>query len=302
MGELINQVIVIQLLFAIGFAVGKMKILSKDTCNNLSNLLVNIINPAVIVMSFQIEYSQEKLNELLITFLLAILAFAIMIGFSYFFYRDSNVKGINRLAMIYPNCGFVGIPIVSSIFGTGSIFYLSIFIAVFNIFFWTHGVYTIRGGSGRKEIVKQLLSPTIISIAVGIMLFVFGIRIPAVIGDVLNEVAKMNTPLALMVCGASIVGVNFKEALKNINVYIICLFRLLIMPLLVFSALYFINVPVLIKSIVVIASACPVGASVNILAINEKSNYQLAAEYLGLTTALCPFSILAVSYLVTTLY
>ena len=197
-------------LILVGILCSKTKIISQDTNRQLSSLVLQVVNPVVILMSFQTDYRPELAKNLLITFGLSAAAFIIMITVSYILVRSKPQRdtAIERFASTYSNCAFMGIPLMNALFGAEGVFYLTAFITVFNISVWTHGVILISGEKNLKQAIKVLYSPTIIAIALGIVMFFAQIKIPSVPAQALQFIADMNTPHPMLDSGITISQTN----------------------------------------------------------------------------------------------
>lgn len=96
--------------------------------------------------------------------------------------------------MSYSNSGFIGIPLISGVLGDKGVFYMTAYITVFNLLLWTHGIILMGDNDGLKGAWKNFLSPAILSIVIGIILFLFQLRLPQFIENPLEMIASMNTP------------------------------------------------------------------------------------------------------------
>ncbi len=280
----IIQVLVIAILIAIGFFLAKTNIFTDKTSKELSYLLINIITPALILNSFQIDYTPEKLNSLLITFGLSFLAYAIVIVFSFLYCGKDEKNKIERLIITFSNAGFMGIPLTAGIYGNEGVFYASIMVIVFNITFWSYGIAVIRGNFSSESLKQILFSPTIISVLIGIILFVLNIKLPEPLFSVSKHLANMNTPLAMLVAGISISQSNILSILKNKKLYKTILGKLIFAPIIVAVVYMFIPVSTIIKEILVLQVACPAAASIGIAIIQYNGDNKTATEYFTLTT------------------
>lgn len=289
---ILNQVLIIALLFIVGIICYKTKIITAESCKSFSAFIINIVNPALMIISYQMEMNAERLRGLVVTFLLSLLAFAVIIPAGTLINRRSKNRETDTLAAIYPNCGFFGIPIINGLYGTEGVFYLSIFISVFNIMFWTHGVLTYDNSRlTKKSILRLVKSPTLIAIVIGMALFVGGISIPDPFYSAIDYISKMNTPIAMIVAGVSIAQLNLPEDLKNLGIYKIVFQRLLFLPALLLPVFWLIPMPPMIKTIVIIAAACPVATTSTILAIEKNRSPQLMTQYFSVSTMLALFTI-----------
>lgn len=278
------QTLIIALLISVGFFLTKKNVLTEPTGKEMSTLLVNVVTPALILNSFQIEYTPEKQAGLLLTFALGFLSFAITIAFSFLFCGRGAQNKIERLSVTFSNAGFVGIPLVAGLYGSEGVFYASIFVITFNIVFWTYGISVLRGHFSKESLKKILLSPTILAVAAGLLLFTFHLRLPEPFSSVAMHLANLNTPLAMIVAGISIAQSDLLSILKNKQLYKTLVGKLIFAPILI--ALIFSMLPVseMIRQIVILQVACPTAAFISIAALQCGLDNKTATEYFALTT------------------
>ena len=290
-----KQAIIMFILLFVGFFLYKKKMMSEETTKQLSKITLSIVNPIVIFNSYQMDFEPKLLTGLLIATALAVGAHLIMIGFSRLAVRKGQPDGeIERFAAIYSNCGFLGIPLVQATFGSEGVFYLTGYITVFNLFMWTHGVIIMHGGSSSEEktspaksLLKILLSPAIIAIMLGLVFFFTGLRLPEIVQTPLDYLGSMNTPLAMLVSGATIAKAGLLKAFKCPRVYIIQLFKLVIVPVvlaLLFAPLGFVGVDTLITNVVLIAAAAPTASATVMFAYTHGRDAEYASNHFALST------------------
>ncbi|NLP26513.1 MAG: AEC family transporter, partial [Clostridiales bacterium] len=185
---------------------------------------------------------------------------------------------------IYSNCGFMGIPLVNALFGSEGVFYLTAFLTVFNLLIWTHGIIQISGVRSLNSLKKALLSPSIISIAIGMIFFLARISLPNIVYQSLDYVAMMNTPLAMLVAGATIAETNVLNAFKNIRIYWITLIKLAIIPLILLAIFRFISVEDTVKLTVITAMSAPTATMCTLFCLRYDKNSKYASEIFAVTT------------------
>lgn len=275
-----KQTVIMLVLIIVGVICAKTRIIGKETNRDLSGLVLNVINPVVILMSYQKEYRPELLKKLGMSFLLSTVAFAVMIALSYLLIRkkDGRETEIERFSLIYSNCGFMGIPIVSALFGSEGVFCLTAFITMFNLCVWTHGIMLISGESGLKRTLKAFRSPTMIAIYAGLIMFLTGIRIPALPSQALQFIADMNTPMAMIVSGVTISQTNIFRLLKNLRIWLVVGLRLLVLPIAVTAALLPFSNDSQVLLTVVVASAAPPAAMCTLHCIRFNKNSVYSSE------------------------
>lgn len=277
---ILNQTIIMLILIAVGVLCAKLKIISSDTNRELSKFVLQVVNPVVIFMSYQKEYETRLVKNLLITFALSVLAFAVILAVAYIFVRkkDGRHTEVERFSSIYSNCAFMGIPLMSALFGDEGVFYLTAFITVFNLVVWTHGVIIISGEKNVKEVVKVFYSPTMIAIVLGILTFFLKIKLPAVPESALNFIKEINTPMAMIVSGVTISATNVPKLLKNARLYFICLVKLIIIPAVLALVMSLFSVDEEVRMTVIVAAASPPAAMCTLFCIKYNKNSVYASE------------------------
>src|SRR5690606_41856987 len=196
----------------------------------LSELLLKITNPLLVLSSFQMDFSQDILSNMAVIFLFAVIAntVAILLGQLLFAKFDSERKKVMKFAAVYSNCGFMGFPVLESLFGRTGVLYGSIFVAVFNIFIWTNGVavFSSRGKLDKESLKKIALNPGIITVVLGIILLIFSVRLPGPVAKAVDLVGSMTIPLSMLIVGATVAGCRFSELLRGWDLYYIRAIRL----------------------------------------------------------------------------
>ena len=135
------KTIVLFILIIFGIVGYKTKVINKPTVDGLVKIVTNFVIPAQIIMSFQTEVTDSLVTGLLYAFVFSIISIVIAILLAKLIIRkkrNPNYK-VDRISAIYSNCGFFGIPVIYGIFGSEGVIYLTAYIAVFNLLFWSHG-------------------------------------------------------------------------------------------------------------------------------------------------------------------
>lgn len=278
------------ILIIVGMISYKTHVVTKDGTKHLSNLLVTVVSPVVIFVSYQRDFDSTMLVGLLEAFGLSLLGFGIAMLAAYLLLRKSDQYDvvIERFSTIYSNCGFMGIPLVDAMFGSEGVFYLTAVITSFNLLVWTHGMLSFTGGSGftMKGFFKALCSPSIIAVPVGLICFLFQLRVPGVVYDALNYISGMNTPLAMIVAGATVAQTNLIKVFGKGRIYWVSFLKLILVPALIVLVFSLFNVPTIITLTVALALAAPSGAMGTMFAVRYDRNALYASEIFAATTIL----------------
>lgn len=286
------KIIVMFLIMIIGVVCYKSGLISKEGNKSLSNILLLVVNPCVLFMAFQREFSREIFHKFLISVLFTVIVHIIAIVLANIFIRKNNEDfDVERLAAIYSNCGFIGIPMITALFGSEGVFYLSTYIIAFNILLWTHGVMTMTRRCDKGLIIDTLKNPVIIAVILGFICFIARVTVPKPMSETMNFMADLNTPLAMIIAGVTIAQDKVLPALKNVRVYFISALRLVIMPIIGAFVLALFKQDFMVTMIITVAFACPTAASGTLFAIRYNRNAVYASQIYMVSTV---FSVLTV--------
>jgi predicted permease len=286
---ILKTVLGLILLLAIGFLCGKLGLIDQDAEKKMTGLLLKVIQPVYIFMAYQRAFDRVLLRDFLICLAMAAVAFLVMILIPYLFFpKGSRDREVGLVVSAFPNSGFFGIPLISGIFGTEGVFFLTTMITMFNVTLWTYGVIVM---SGRRDsfgvTLKRLVSPGLIAVTAGLVCFSLGLGLPEMFASPLKKLGDMNTPLAMLISGAVVARANFKQGLKDPMVYKISFLRMLLLPAVTALLLFWLPVNPMLIIIVVLAAVLPVGSAPLMFCVQYDKNSVLAGESMALTVAMC---------------
>ena len=295
-----EQLVKMFFIMLLAFICYKIKLVDQNGNRSLSNLLLMVVNPLLIITVYQgTEYDPDMVRGLLLAFVAAFLTHILGIVVSTALIRPSSGTdySIERFNSMYSNCGFIGIPLINSVFGGNGVFYITAYMVAFNLFSWTHGVILMEKKCSLKNMKEGVLSPMFLSTIAAVVLFFLRIRIPSVVLDSMNYVADMNTPLAMMVAGFSVAQADLGKMLRNTRIYFVSFIKLILIPLLVIGVLKLMALPDAVAVTVLIGAACPAATTGTMMAIRYRQNYTYSSELFAMTTVLSVVTIPAVIFL-----
>ncbi len=295
MTEITHKIIIMCVIMVAGFICGKAGLISGNTNKRLSGILLFLISPAITFLSYQREYSVEIAKNLLLALILAVLTHAAMIGISSLIItKRSRDREVEIMCSVFSNCAFMGIPIVQSVFGTDGIIFLTMYVTVFHVLSWTYGVTLMTGENTVKDTLRHLVTPTVISVILGMLFFFFSIPLPWVLREPLQMIGDMNTPLAMLVAGATLSQTSFRELVRRPRILYISSLRLIVFPVLasLLAALFVkLGAAPMPLTTVVIASGCP-SAVLNVnFALKYNMDGVYASEIFAFSTVACALTI-----------
>lgn len=282
-----KQIIIMFIILALGVVCNLKGLITKDGTKTLSVIELNIVNPVLIFMSYQTDYEPALLKGLMWAFLLSAISFAAAIPFSMLFVpKKSKYSVIQRFSIIYSNCGFMGIPLINNIYGSKGVLYLTAFITLFNLLVWTHGYIMMKGQKDFSTLIKAVLSPSVIATVLGFVFYITNIRLPEIPHNAMEYISNMNTPLAMLIAGATVAQTNILKAFKGIEMYRVCAGKLIIVPAVTFALVWLTPAPDVVKMVVTIAAGCPVATTGTMFAITMDRHPQKCSEFFAVTTVL----------------
>ncbi|NLY43643.1 MAG: AEC family transporter [Clostridiaceae bacterium] len=283
-----NQVLILFFIMIIGFYAKKKDIINNSTSKKLSELLLKITNPLLVISSFQISFTEEIMHNVTTLFIFSIAAhvFSILLGQILFFKYRGSTKKIMKFSAIYSNCGFMGIPVLESLYGKAGVLFASVYIAVFNIFVWTNGVmiFSDKKKMDKDTFKKALLNPGIISVIIGLFLFIFSIELPNTIASTIELVGSMTTPLSMLIIGSNFADCKLKELFYGFELYYITAVRLVLIPVLTYLVLKCIGLSGTILTVCILMVAMPVAATTTIFAEMYDEDSLFASRVIGFST------------------
>lgn len=229
-----TQVSILYIMIAVGFICDKAKLFTEKTARALVNFLLYLVVPCMLVRSFtKIELTRHNFLMFLLSMVLAFATHFISIALNIPFFRKKNDENpIYKYASIYGNVGFMALPLASEILGDEGVFYCANGVIAFNIITFIHGVKIMSREKYKLNIKSLLLNPGIISVVIGLPLFLLQVKLPVLIAQPLSYIAELNTPLAMLIFGTYLANTDLKTMFTDKNTYLTAFIKLLAMPLL----------------------------------------------------------------------
>lgn len=275
----INQMIVLFGLMAVGYICNKTGVLDEIANARLSSFLLKAALPATIINS-AIAQSDLERSVVLSTMAVAIGVFIVTPAMSLAAAKFLKLDPTYQLMLNYSNLAFMGFPIIGGVFGADCIFYGAVFLMVFNLHIFSFGVMTLQGGGGDlKALAKKLLNPGIISAVIAFFIVMLHIHVPEQVTLVVSGLGGVTTPMAMIVIGSQLGPVNFLEVLKKKELYLMAALKLVVYPAVVFGLLSLILGPShLLTKISTILVGLPVAGNVTMLCSEYGGDTSLSAQ------------------------
>lgn len=281
-----QQVLVLFVLIAVGFLCGKKGILTDSSSHHITDIVLYVVTPCVMISAFQREFTLDLLGKIFIAAICASLIIAGSIAVAKIVFRNKNEarSKVLQFAVIFSNCGFMSLPLQKAVLGDDGWFYGSIFVAVFNLFVWTYGLVSMSGDKKLLSIKKLVFNPGLVGVIIAIILFVCRIHLPYIISQPVEYLADLNTPLPMLVIGFYLSKADLKKAFTDVSTYIAMAVRLIVIPVAATFIMALFKVDSVIIIAFVIASAAPTAATTTMFAAKFNRDAELSVSVVASTT------------------
>jgi len=285
-----------------GYLANRFGVIDKTFESKVSRFIVNISLPATIlnaVTGSDMAHDQEMLP----IFIAAVSIFLVAHVVCHFIQKIICWDPTYELMLNYSNLGFMGIPIISTIYGGEYVLHVSIFMMTFNLSLFSYGVYLLSrdDAKNRHFSVKKLLSPGILSAFLAIGIYLLDIRLPQHAVSLFSTIGVTTTPLAMIVIGSTLAGVKFSTVFTDKELYLFSFLKLLVLPMITFFVLRFFIKDRTLLEISTILSGCPIAGNVSMLCMEYNRDVTLVSKGICISTLLSMISIPIVSALVAIL-
>ncbi|MBP5445807.1 MAG: AEC family transporter [Acholeplasmatales bacterium] len=267
--ETFLTVAIIMIYAVIGFCIIKFKLIKKESIPDFAKFLMYVCQPILIIYSFnKADYSSDLLKTLLIAFGLICLIFALFLTFFILLfrkkYKEKIAFRIYTIASCFGNVGFLGVPILEAVLPGNSVALAisSVFLVVMNEIGWTVGSLIISLDKKYVRLKMIFLNPSIIAIYVALPLFFFQIKVPDRLDVVVTILAKMTTPLCMVILGMRLAVTNIKVVFCNYKTYIMIFVKQIIMPLVMLLFVFALPIDTAVKQALVILASAPIASVV----------------------------------------
>lgn len=289
---LYTQIVVMFLLMGVGAICYKRGMITDEGSGQMSSLIMTFVLPCVIIDSFRREFDPAMLDKLILSFVLSVLLLVVTIVLvTLVFRKGTSDYADKRMCVIFSNNGFMALPLLQALYGDDGIFIGSINIVATNILIWTYGVWLLMRASGRASNggvswKKILFNPGTLGFFIGLAIFLTSFQLPEVIASPISFLADLNTPLAMIVLGVYLAQSNLKEIIRDRSMYIVSLFRLVLVPLVTIVLLLFLPFDRSVSAVLIISVSMPCAVAASMFAQMFGTNYRYSSRIIAFSTLL----------------
>ena len=291
--EILLKILSIFLLVGIGYFVYKIRLVPYDALTTLNAFVLNVAVPCMILQSMQRNEINDKIfNDIIwslaafaiVTIVIAVIATLIINRIKTIPEED---KGIYSVQLAFTNCGFMGYPLTTVMFGQYGLFLAIIMNIIFTTFMYSIGVVMLLHKKGEKlftmKLMVRMLSVPFLSSIAGLLIFITGFHFPSFIDSTLQLMAATVSPVAMFIVGINLSNSKIKEIFTPRNL-ILCVISLIVVPFFTLGVDMLLPVSNFVMVVHVFLMAMPSAAITTVLCSRYNKNAKLAAEGVASTT------------------
>ena len=292
---LIQKLLLFVVLMLVGYVGSRRGMLGPDFARSASKLTLNVFMSATILYSVvnnpPVMDGKELAWSLLVAFLVLALGYVVSALITRLLPLKKERAPIFELLVSVMNPMFIGVPVAELLLGSQGVFYIALQNAFFNLLLFTYGVWRLKAGDRGKLRLGDIVTVPLIVTVLGVVIFALRLPCPAFLKDMLAVVSPATMPMSMVVIGASLGKVRLIDAFTEKSLYLVSALRLLLMPLLTWLLFLVLPADPILRSAMLIVSACPSGIIVSILCIQHGKDYEYSSKGILLDTALSMLTI-----------
>ena len=297
--SIVGQLAALFAIVAVGYLAKKTKYMTTEFDALFSRLILNVAIPGLVIGSVLTADKLPSREDILMAFFISCASYVLMFIIAYlvvFLLRiPHGSRGVYRFMLCFGNVGFIGFPVLSTIFGQSALVYATIFNLPFNLLVFTVGAWFLTRDTCSKSDPpvnwRTFVTPAIISCIVAIVLALLNVHSVPLVGDAFALLGSLTTPGALLVIGSSLANVPVRRLAGTPRLWAMAVIRVALIPLAVWGVFhFFITDPLMLGAIMVI-SGMPVASNGTMLCFQYGGDSFTMAQGTFITTVLSLVSI-----------
>ncbi|RCW49207.1 MULTISPECIES: AEC family transporter [unclassified Halanaerobium] len=300
---IIGQIVSLFILIFIGYYLRKINYLNENNMAAISKLLMNLILPAMIISSLQMELNKNLISNmktiLIYWFIFYIFLIITANLITKLFSLPKSKKIIVKFLLIFGNIGYMGIPVADALLPENGLAYAALGLIPFNIIVWTYGIRLFINDSDELDFnFKSMFNNGLIAIFIGLFLMITGLKLPLPLESAVDMLGNATFPLSMLVIGSSLEKIQLRGIFTDINLIVFSIIKLLIIPAAAFLVLFYFEVDNQVRTILTLQMGMPAASYGVIFAEIYNGDYTYAAKSLFVSTLFSALTIPVISYFI----
>ncbi len=283
--NMVNAQLILLIYLGVGMYCKKTGIIDDLTKKKMVDLILKIALPCMIFNSFNKPLTPDVLKKTALAFIVAfcIAVLSYLLGKILYNRYPLERKSILQYCTLVNNSGFLGMPMVSAVYGADGLLYASIFIIPNRIMMWTAGLSLFTVSDFKSKCKNILLNPCIITVFLGLARRILNLPFPEFLDKAIANIGAVTSPLSMMVIGTMLVGVSWK-ALFEPSIFYLTAVRLIFLPLVALGFMRLLNFDPLLTGVSLILTGMPAGSTSALLAAKYGADEDYASRCIITTT------------------
>ena len=231
----LERMIIFFLILSIGFAAGKLSIITRDYLPQFAKLITKIFLPVLLFWSTFHGTTWQMVEDNAGVILFSAIFYASITVVTFLIAKAMRIRPdrdrVFMFCFIFGNTGFVGMPLLSALFPDTGLLYMALFSIVDQTVFWTFGIWlaTARDRMMRFNL-KSFLTPNIVALVLALSCIAIQVQLPQVICDTLSTVSSATSALCMMYLGAMLCFSKWSQALRCPELYVGIAVKMILLP------------------------------------------------------------------------
>lgn len=294
---ILSQMLMLFAMMLTGYFIWKGDWFDEAAYQKLSKIVVNILNPLLVIYGVMGKESTgnsrlilQNLGMVLLFYLFLIAAGAVLV----WLLRPTKAeRKIYRLMTIFPNVGFMGIPVITSIFGMESMIYIVFYMLGYNLLLYTYGLVLARkaaedAGNFKEEHTgsqwKRMINPGVIASIAAVVIFMFRIPMPSPVVTFCDYMGNATIPLSMLLIGMSIAKADLRKIFSNTRIYLFTVLKMVVIPVGMTLLLKPLAIDSVVFGVFALQLAMPVGSIITLIAKESGADETTCTNGIVVTT------------------
>ena len=290
----LNQMLALAVLVIAGIWLYQKKFLDDHSTTKISAMITHLFNPMLMVSSAMDSIGKVDKKSWFTVLFIVFVIFIILILLSFpairFFEKEPGKKELFQLTLIFGNLGFMGIPVVSGVYGEAYAVYVLAFIIGFNFFFYTF-VLTLLDRKFNLKALKGMLNPGTLACFLAIFLLLIEPSLPVFVTSPIKWLGNLCSPLAMLILGQSVARSDLKKIFTSPGLYLFTAYRMILLPLLAIPILKLLPLDEIVRGVCLIEISMPVANLVLTTGLEKKIDCDQVSAAIIMTTILSVFTL-----------
>ena len=289
--SMLNAQLILFVYIAVGVYCSHKGLITDKNKTQLIDLVLKITLPCMIFNSFNEPLTPEVLRQtgmaLLASTGVALLSYAV--GNLVFRNYPPEKAAILKYCTLVNNAGFLGLPLVQSVFGDRGLLFASIYIVPTRILMWTAGISLFTEADFKERVRNIMLNPCIITVYLGLVRRIWNVPVPGFLDTAVAKIGGITSPLSMMIIGTMIVGADWKKLIEKDILYY-SMFRLLLLPIAAFCIGKLLGFNDLLTGVCMVMTGMPAASTGALLAAKYGADEEFASRVVISSTIMSLFT------------